>query len=173
MELLLGSGNSTQKKVTFSAIPPHWTELVTLDVDPGVEPMVLHDLNDTSLPFADDNFDEIHAYEVLEHCGKQGDWRFFFNQFYDFWRILKPGGFFVATVPMWDSKWAWGDPGHTRVICESSLIFLNQEEYRSQIGKSSMSDYRDWYKADFDVIALESKGDTFCFILKAVKPARL
>src|SRR5687767_7500638 len=102
MELLLGCGNNLVKKVTFAAVPQQWVELVTLDVDPGVKPHVVHDLNDVSLPFADDNFDEIHAYEVLEHCGHQGDWRFFFNQFYDFWRILKPGGYFVATVPMWD-----------------------------------------------------------------------
>jgi SAM-dependent methyltransferase len=173
MELLLGCGNNLKKKVTFPEVPPHWVELVTLDMDPSVKPMVLHDLSQVPYPFADDNFDEIHAYEVLEHCGKQGDWRFFFDQFAEFWRILKPGGYLVATVPMWDSKWAWGDPGHTRVINEGSLIFLNQEEYKSQIGKSSMSDYRGWYKADFNIVAMDEQKDTFCFVLQSVKPSRL
>lgn len=173
MELLLGCGNDLRKKVTFPGIPTEWAELVTLDVDPAVRPMVVHDLNDIPYPFADDNFDEIHAYEVLEHCGRQGDWRYFFNQFHELWRILKPGGYLIATVPLWDSKWAWGDPGHTRVINEGSLVFLVQEEYRRQVGKTSMSDYRGWYKADFDVVSLKEDKDTFGFVLQAVKPARL
>jgi SAM-dependent methyltransferase len=173
MELLIGCGNNRQKKVRIEGLPAEWTELVTLDMDPACKPNVLHDLNDVCLPFPDDNFDEIHAYEVLEHCGHQGDWRFFFHQFYEFWRILKPGGHIVATVPLWDSQWAWGDPGHTRVITKGTLLFLSQEEYRLQIGKTAMSDYRGWYKGDFDIIAAHEEKETFGFVLQAVKPARL
>jgi SAM-dependent methyltransferase len=174
MELLLGCGNNLEKKVTFPAIPAQWTELVTLDVDPSVKPQVVHDLaNVPYTMFGDDVFDEIHAYEVLEHCGRQGDWRLYFDQFSEFWRILKPGGYLIATVPLWDSKWAWGDPGHTRIINEGSLIFLSQEEYKRQVGKTSMSDYRGWYKADFEVISIKEDKDTFGFVLEAVKPARL
>jgi SAM-dependent methyltransferase len=173
MELLVGCGNNRRKKVTFAKIPETWVELITLDVDPSTKPMVLHDLNQVPYPFDDDTFDEVHAYEVLEHCGRQGDWRFFFDQFHEFWRILKPGGYFVASVPCWDSSWAWGDPGHTRVITEGSLIFLSQAEYKAQIGKTAMSDYRGWFKADFDLIGGGDKDGTFGFVLQAVKPARL
>src|SRR5215831_67169 len=87
MELLIGCGKNHTKKLTR---PGHeeWRELVTLDINPDHKPNVLHDLENLPLPFADDHFDEIHAYEVLEHVGKQGDYRFFFRQFEDFWRIL-------------------------------------------------------------------------------------
>ena len=174
MELLIGCGNDIRKKVFFKEIPKDWVELVTLDWDEslprcGSPNHVVHDLNNLPYPFDDNTFDEIHGLEVLEHCGRQGDWRFFFDQFYEFWRILKPSGYFVATVPMWDSKWAWGDPGHTRVINEGSLIFLQQSEYAKQIGKTAMADYRPWYKGDFELSAMSEQGDTFAFVLRAIK----
>lgn len=170
MELLLGCGNDRRKKVTINNVmKAEWDELVTLDIDPACKPDVVHDLNVFPYPFGDNSFGEIHAYEVLEHCGRQGDFRFFFRQFEEFWRILKPGGLFVATVPLWDSKWAWGDPGHTRIINDGSLVFLSQKEYELQIGKTAMTDYRHCYKADFEIVAINEKGDTFAFVLKATK----
>ena len=168
MELLIGCGNDREKKVAFKEIPKEWCQLVTLDWDEGVNPNVVHDLNNIPYPFDDNMFDEIHAYEVLEHCGTQGDWRFFFNQFHEFWRILKPGGYFIATCPSWDSPWAWGDPGHTRILSPESLIFLSQKEYE-QIGKTHMTDYRPWYEADFDLFAKQEQDHNWGFVLRAVK----
>jgi SAM-dependent methyltransferase len=167
-ELLLGCGANRNKKVRFEEIPQDWTDLTTLDIDPSVKPDVSWDLNNPHLPFDDNRFDEIHAYEVLEHCGQQGDWRFFFEQFADFWRVLKPGGYFVATVPMWDSPWAWGDPGHTRVIPRQALIFLNQAEY-NQLGETSMTDYRQWWSGNFETIAVQESEHQMAFVLKAIK----
>jgi len=169
MELLLGCGKNWQKKVTFEKIPKDWYELVTLDIDPGTKCKVVHDLEELPLPFDDDMFDEIHAYEVLEHTGQQGDFKFFFNQFYEFWRILKPGGYFCATVPMWDGVWAWADPGHKRVITADSLAFLSQKEYEAQISKTSMTDYRPFWEGDFDLIAKTEDQDTLGFVIQAVK----
>lgn len=168
-ELLIGCGNDRRKKVRIEAVPEEWTELVTLDIDPSTKPDVVHDLNVLPYPFADNQFGEIHAYEVLEHCGRQGDWRFFLDQFAELWRILKPGGLLFATCPMWDGPWAWADPGHTRVISRQSLVFLSQEEYATQIGKTAMTDYRPWYKADFVPVAIKEEGDTFGFVLQALK----
>lgn len=167
-ELLIGCGRSRKKQVHGSWTTEDWSNLTTLDMDAGVNPDVAHDLNVLPYPFADDEFDELHAYEVLEHCGRQGDWRFFFDQFYEFWRILKPGGLLVATVPMWDSPWAWGDPGHTRVITKQSLIFLDQREY-AQCGKTAMTDYRHAWKGNFEGFAAIEKEHQLGFILKAVK----
>jgi SAM-dependent methyltransferase len=154
-------------------MPETWTELVTLDIDEACEPDVVHDLEDLPLPFDDNMFDEIHAYEVLEHTGRQGDWRFFFNQFYEFWRILKPGGKFVALCPMWDGVWCWGDPGHTRCINRGVITYLVQEEYEKLIGKTSMTDYRHWWKGNFHPLAMQEEGETFAFVLEAVKDEEL
>lgn len=167
-ELLIGCGNRRIKAVQFSEIPKEWTNLTTLDIDESCKPDVVWDLNNVPLPFADNSFDEIHAYEVLEHCGRQGDWKFFLDQFADFWRVLKPGGYLCATCPMWDSPWTWSDPGHTRVITRHSLIFLAQAEY-AQIGTTHMTDYRSHYKADFETIAVHEEEHSWGFVLKAIK----
>lgn len=170
-ELLIGCGRSSVKKI-FSENRESWTNLVTLDINPDHEPDVIWDLNNLPLPFEDDVFNEIHAYEVLEHCGRQGDYKFFFNQFSDFWRILKHDGVLIGTCPMHTSSWAWGDPSHTRIIQKENFVFLNQEEYTKQVGITPMSDFRYIYKADFDLVYCSEADEQLQFVLKAVKPSR-
>lgn len=170
-ELLIGCGNRRDKRLG-SMSSPDWTELTTLDIDPNAGADVVHDLNVLPYPFADDQFDEIHAYEVLEHTGQQGDWRFFFAQFSEFWRMLKPDGLLCATCPSVASRWAWGDPGHTRVIQPETLIFLQQPQY-AQVGITSLTDYRAIYQADYDLAFSDDNGENFKFVLRAIKPSRI
>jgi len=170
-ELLIGCGNRRDKRVGAMG-NPDWIDLTTLDIDPNAGADVVHDLNVLPYPFADDQFDEIHAYEVLEHTGQQGDWRFFFAQFSEFWRILKPDGLLCASCPSLTSRWAWGDPGHTRVIQPETLIFLQQPQY-AQVGITSLTDYRAVYQADYDLAFSKDDGEGFKFALRAVKPSRI
>ena len=171
-ELLIGCGASRVKRLSADN-DPHWKQLTTLDINPEHAPDVVWDLTETRLPFDDDSFDEIHAYEVLEHTGGQGDYKFFFAQFSDFWRILKPGGLLVGTSPAFDSPWAWGDPSHTRIVNRESLTFLDQSEYERQVGITAMSDFRYLYQADFQLLAATVRDESFQFILRAIKPSRI
>lgn len=170
-ELLIGCGSRREKLLGRS---PAWTNLVTLDIEARHKPDVVHDLESLPLPFPDDSMDEIHAYDVLEHTGRQGDWRFFFAQWSDFWRILKPGGLFLGIVPLPMSRWAWGDPSHTRVLSPEALTFLDQAEYDKQIGTTPMSDFRSVYRADFEPVLMQPHAATQAlhFGLRAVKPTR-
>lgn len=170
MELLLGCGSNRDKKLHQQG-RPEWAGLVTVDIESRHNPDVVHDISQP-LPFDDDSAEEIHAYEVLEHCGTQGDYKFFFRQFSDFWRVLKPDGVILGTVPLPTSVWAWGDPSHTRVIPKETFIFLNQPAY-DQVGITAMSDFRSIYRADFDVIHLYEHSDILEFALRAVKPSRI
>jgi SAM-dependent methyltransferase len=124
---------------------------------------------------SDDYWDEIHAYEVLEHVGRQGDATALLLQFAEIWRMLKPGGYFCATVPSRYSGWLWGDPSHRRAILPQTLVFLDQSEYVKQCDgerPTSMSDFRSFYRADFQLIESADNRETFSFILQAVKPTR-
>ncbi len=172
MELLIGCGSNRTKKLVYAG-RTEWSSLVTLDMNEDHRPDFIHDLNARQLPFPADEFDEIHAYEVLEHVGKQGDWEFFFRQWSDFWRVLKPGGVLVGTSPHYTSPWAFGDPGHTRVITQESFVFLCQPSY-AQVGISPMTDYRFCYEADFDLVhAVKNDALQLEFVLQAVKPSRI
>lgn len=168
MELLIGCGYNKEKKMGIEG-DGGWNNLVTLDCNPDVSPDILHDLNNIPLPFDDNQFKEIHAYDVLEHTGRQGDQHFFFDQFYDFWRILKPNGLFFGIVPSYLSPWAFGDPSHTRVIPGCSFVFLSQEQCKNQVGKTPMSDFNHIWKGDFETLQLFDDTIQCKFVMKAIK----
>jgi hypothetical protein len=168
-ELLIGCGNSRAKVMSIPG-RNEWTGLVTLDQMSDCGADIVHDLNELPYPIASNRFHEIHAYDVLEHCGKQGDWRYFFAQWSEFHRILAPGGLFFGICPKADSPWAWGDPSHTRIISRECLTFLSQEAYRANVGTNAMSDFRSVYKADFRVVyASDYPGGRHSFVLEAIK----
>ena len=168
MELLIGCGSTRDKRMMVNG-KVDWDNLVTLDYNADHKPDVVCNLNYFPYPFEDNAFDEIHAYEVLEHTGKQGDYLFFFRQFSELWRILKPNGHLLATCPSRHSAWAWGDPSHTRIVQPENLVFLSQRAYREQVGKTSMSDFRSLYKADFETVYAHDDRETFRFIIRAIK----
>lgn len=170
-ELLLGCGANWVKKMWHPPMVPHWHDLTTLDMNPDHHPTVVWNLDNLPLPFEDNSFDEIHAYDVLEHQGSPGNFEFFFAQFSDFARMLRPNGFVLATVPGPNCEWTWGDPGHRRVIHPNNLIFLSQRQYEEQVGKTTMTDYRYLYKADFEIMYsfVTEDGMQYRFILQVKK----
>lgn len=166
--LLLGCGHDKNPRLRLEGDTNPFS-IITLDMNKACEPDVVFQLGSRQLPFDEGRFDEVHAYEVLEHLGRQGDWRSFFKEFEDYWRVLKPGGLLIATVPHHTSMWAWGDPGHTRVITAGTLSFLDRTRY----GKPPMTDYRAWYNADFEPVYIKEDTEHMTFAIKAHKPVRV
>lgn len=185
-QLLIGCGFKRDKRICAPGdLGTNWSHLVTIDDNPECKPDICADLNSPSLwPSGPDPqscigrlqhnlFDEIHAYEVLEHLGEQGNVHKFFWDFRNLWRVLKPGGYLCATVPHFGSLWAWGDPSHTRIINAGSLVFLDRDEYNTQLGRTSMSSFRKLLDFDFERVNVLQAGDSLHFVLRALKPPRV
>lgn len=186
MELLLGCGHNRDKKLkpAWTVDPDNWTKLVTYDIDPTSGADVIGDFEEAGLPFPDDTFDEVHAYDVMEHFGSQGDYRAFFRDFGEIYRVLKPNGLFCGITPHWRGPWLWNDPGHRRSISLHTLQWLNQLTY-AEVGSTSITDYRWLWKGDLrlvwsgvtfeDVADVENPGvktpSSNVWVLQAIKPA--
>jgi SAM-dependent methyltransferase len=165
--LILGCGSDREKRIALSGQSKEWEgAVVRLDHNDSYEPDVVWDLNQHPLPFDDREFDEIHAYEVLEHLGSMGDAEFFFNEWNEYYRILKPNGLFFAIVPRIDSPWAWADPSHRRIIVPETLVFLQQKAYEENVGHGPMSDFRNIYFGDFAILQTDFTEDQFIFVLR-------
>lgn len=196
-ELLLGCGRNATKQ--YMAHPTHtrgWRNPngpVRLDINIDVRPDLWCDLNghppwyafprdepqehpySAGFELEKDYWDEVHAYQVLEHLGSQGNATTFFGHFQEIWRILKPDGYLVAACPSRSSPWLWGDPSHRRAIVPESLVFLDQSEYVKQCDgphPTPMSDFRSLYTADFRLVDMTDNRADFVFVLQAVKPSR-
>lgn len=144
--LMLGAGHTPvhRRLSAPTSASEETTTWVKLDMNPDCKPDILFDLNDIEqgkkLPIQDDSYDEIHAYEVLEHYGHQGDYKGFFTGMFELWRVLKPEGLLIGTCPAWDKHWAWADPGHTRIITEGTLSYLTREQH-ALLGTNPATDY--------------------------------
>ena len=162
--LVLGCGTSVDKRLSLhnpdgGSPEKDWEgEVTTVDHCKEVNPDILADLNILPYDWAgDDEYDEIHAYGVLEHQGSQGDGEFFFGQFNELHRTLKKGGLFLFRVPMWNHPCATGVPDHKRVMPLCLFTFL-QESYYDNLGRHGFGDYRHLIKGYWDIVCAH-EGD--------------
>lgn len=131
MVLHLGGSHNPVRQLILPESDPSPKDMVeiNIDEDPGVKGAIKHNLDFTPWPVRHNCFDEVHAYEVLEHMGEQGNIHSFFNTFREIWTVLKPGGILCASTPDYRSMWAFGDPDHKRVINHGTITFLIKEKY--------------------------------------------
>lgn len=86
---------------------------IDLQAHEGVD--LVTDLNQ-GIPLEDERFDAITSNQVLEHIDNLN------YLMEESFRVLRPGGIFVATVPYFRSSWAVIDPTHVRFF---SLVTMD------------------------------------------------
>jgi len=164
--LLIGAGRS-HRLLNLESVPlPE--KIVTLDINPDHTPDVLWDLNVVPWPFEDESFDEIHAYEVLEHLGSQGDAKSFFETFSEIHRILKKGGILFGSCPNSESAWLLAEPSHRRVILPHTFNFLSQKFYDG-VGKTASSDFRNIWKGNLEYVWIDDTNKTSSWFFALMK----
>lgn len=178
--LLIGCGGARDKRIRFDASEElgqgspekDFSEgkLLTLDIDPDAGADIVHDLDVLPYPLPVNFFDEIHAYEVLEHCGTQGDAKFFFGQFMEFWRALKPGGYMMISVPMWNDAIAFAVPDHRRILPEGAFGFLSASYEEDFAGRPGVGSYKKLRGAmNFRPLMKQETETQLFVVLRAIK----
>jgi SAM-dependent methyltransferase len=92
---------------------------ITVDLDPrGLEVGRGVCASALALPFSDEAFDVVGAFDVLEHCEPES------QAMDELVRVLAPGGRLLMSVPAY--QWAWSDhdvhAGHYRRYTKSRLV---------------------------------------------------
>ena len=105
--LIIGPGKGHERKEgdVFLDMNPLWAEVVC-------------DIEESPLPFDDNEFDSIEILNVLEHIDKKGNYQRVINEIY---RVLKPEGTVWIKVPYYLHIDAVATHDHCRFFCDHSF----------------------------------------------------
>jgi SAM-dependent methyltransferase len=102
---------------------------------------IIHsDLSFEKIPFEDNNFDSVSAYDFLEHIprllasSKEERIRFpFIELMNEIWRVLKHGGLLYAITPAYPRQEAFVDPTHVNIITEKTHLYFTEPHLMAKI----------------------------------------
>lgn len=95
-------------------------DCINVDKDkfPGVDKV--HDLDKFPYPFKDNQFEEVHCHQVLEHVEDV------FKVMGEIWRISKPGALVCIDVPHFSGLNAVTDVSHKHFFSSASFNFFDK-----------------------------------------------
>jgi SAM-dependent methyltransferase len=128
-------------------------ELYGVDVvDLGEENIKVADLAIEPIPFEDNFFDYVTAYDFLEHVPRTiyfNNKRIhpFINVMSEIHRVLRPGGIFKAQTPAFPHGQAFQDPTHVNIISTNTLMYFvgGFDDIASEYGFQGKFKYLDQY----------------------------
>jgi ubiquinone/menaquinone biosynthesis C-methylase UbiE len=113
-----------------------------------------------SLPFSDNFFDSVSAYDVLEHLSRemrnnQNEFIYYMNEIC---RVLKPGGFAVFVFPSIPNSEVFSDPTHVNFITKNTINYFLGNNYENgyagiktqyvKIINSKLRFFEQWVESD-------------------------
>lgn len=121
------------------------------------------DLNINPIPFSDETFNYITAFDFIEHVPRviyAPDCRFPFIQLMnEVWRTLKVGGIFFSHTPAYPFRTAFSDPTHVNYITEETFQYFNNEsKLASMYGFNGAFKVLEQYRTDSHLISVLQKA---------------
>jgi len=115
--------------------PYQCDELFGVDVKPILESSQINlrraNLVTESIPFPENYFDSVSAYDFLEHIPRifphtEGTRLPFIELMNEIWRVLMPGGRFYGYTPVYPHPAAFQDPTHVNILTRNSHVYFTR-----------------------------------------------
>jgi SAM-dependent methyltransferase len=158
-KLSLDLGSGPKPKNPFNAIEVFGVDIRSYDVNEKVKKCTI---GSQELPFEDNYFDFITAFDVLEHIPRasmSGNKTIFpfVETMNEIWRVLQPGGLFYSQTPCYPMKEAFQDPTHVNIMTEDTLRLYFAERAWARIYG---------FKGSFILVAEGWKSSHYCCVLQ-------
>lgn len=119
----LDIGSGPQPRNPFGAASVYGLDIRSYNINHDVKKCIL---GKESIPFEDNFFDAITAYDVLEHIPRVANENNmvsfpFVMLMNEIWRVMKVGGLFYSQTPCFPMKEAFQDPTHVNIMTEDTL----------------------------------------------------
>jgi len=121
--------------------PFNCDEIYGIDIRENKDKNILNiDLVVDPIPFEDNFFDYVSAYDFIEHIPRiiyLPKRKFaFVDLMSEIYRVLKPGGSFLSHTPAFPNSAAWRDPTHVNIITNETfpLYFDTQKCWAKMYG---------------------------------------
>lgn len=109
---------SLPRKLNLGCGPKRMEGCLNVDVSPRAASDLTVDLEKFPWPFPDDHFDEIYAFDVIEHLSDT------VATMREILRVAAPGAKIHFTVPHFSSPNAFADPTHRHQFAASTFDFF-------------------------------------------------
>lgn len=122
---------------------------------------------DGKLPFENSSVDALTAFYVLEHIPRQSGYSHtnpFIEIMNEIYRVLRPGGLFLAVTPSFPSGAAFQDPTHVNIISPETHKYFSDDVWGRSLGYGFRGEFvsvsigwYDWPESFIDLAKVESQ----------------
>jgi SAM-dependent methyltransferase len=157
----LDVGSGPEPKNPFLASEVYGVDIRSYDINKKVKKC---SIGTEKIPFEDNYFDAITAFDVLEHIPRvsssdSGTVFPFVEAMNELWRVLKIDGLFYSETPCFPMKEAFQDPTHVNIMTEDTLrLYFADCAWARIYG----------FKGSFRLVKEGWKGSHYCCVLQKI-----